>query len=109
MGSAHGRAVCELSPAERDIVFNGPAEKRHILYKAKKGENFAELDFTYYNAVRTVENSLAKAKDEKGLRRVAKYLTEGPCPDCGGTRLSGCRARAACARHKPGTGDGNDA
>ena len=78
----------ELSPAERDIVFNGPAEKRHILYKAKKGENFAELDFTYYNAVRTVENSLAKAKDEKGLRRVAKFLTEGPCPDCGGTRLS---------------------
>ena len=69
-------------------MFNGPAEKRHILYKAKKGENFAELDFTYYNAVRTVENSLAKAKDEKGLRRVAKYLTEGPCPDCGGTRLS---------------------
>ena len=78
----------ELSPAERDIVFNGPAEKRHILYKAKKGENFAELDFTYYNAVRTVENSLAKAKDEKGLRRVAKFLTEGPCPDCGGARLS---------------------
>lgn len=78
----------ELTPAERDIVFNGPAEKRHILYKAKKGDNFAELDFTYYNAVRTVENALAKAKDEKGLRRVAKYLTEGPCPDCGGTRLS---------------------
>ena len=78
----------ELTPAERDIVFNGPAEKKHILYKAKKGDNFAELDFTYYNAVRTVENALAKAKDEKGLRRVAKYLTEGPCPDCGGTRLS---------------------
>lgn len=78
----------ELTDAERDIVFNGPAEKKHILYKAKKGENFAELDFTYYNAVRTVENSLAKAKDEKGLRRVAKYLTEGPCPDCAGTRLS---------------------
>ncbi len=78
----------ELTPAERDIVFNGPAEKKHILYKAKKGDTFAEMDFTYYNAVRTVENSLAKAKDEKGLRRVAKYLTEGPCPDCGGTRLS---------------------
>lgn len=88
MGVRTDVPFCELSPAERDIVFNGPAEKRHILYKAKKGENFAELDFTYYNAVRTVENSLAKAKDEKGLRRVAKYLTEGPCPDCGGTRLS---------------------
>lgn len=78
----------ELTPEERAIVFDGPAEKRHILYKAKKGDNFAELDFTYFNAVRTVENSLAKAKDEKGLKRVAKFLVEGPCPDCGGTRLS---------------------
>ena len=88
MGVRTNVPFCELTAAERDIVFNGPAEKKHILYKAKKGENFAELDFTYYNAVRTVENSLAKAKDEKGLRRVAKYLTEGPCPDCSGTRLS---------------------
>ena len=79
---------CELTPEERDIVFHGPAEKKHILYKAKKGDNFAELDFTYYNAVYTVENALAKAKDEKGLARVAKFLTEGPCPDCCGTRLS---------------------
>ena len=78
----------QLTPEERDIVFHGPAEKRHILYKAKKGDNFAELDFTYYNAVYTVENALAKAKDEKGLARVARFLTEGPCPDCEGTRLS---------------------
>ena len=78
----------ELTPEERDIVFHGPAEKRHILYKAKKGDNFAELDFTYYNAVYTVENALVKAKDEKGLARVARFLTEGPCPDCEGTRLS---------------------
>ena len=78
----------QLTPEERDIVFHGPAEKRHILYKAKKSDNFAELDFTYYNAVYTVENALAKAKDEKGLARVARFLTEGPCPDCEGTRLS---------------------
>ena len=78
----------QLTPGERDIVFHGPAEKKHILYKAKKGDNFAELDFTYYNAVYTVENALAKAKDEKGLARVARFLTEGPCPDCEGTRLS---------------------
>ena len=78
----------QLTPEERDIVFHGPAEKRHILYKAKKGDNFAELDFTYYNAVYTVENALAKAKDEKGLARVSRFLTEGPCPDCEGTRLS---------------------
>ena len=78
----------QLTPEERDIVFHGPAEKKHILYKAKKGDNFAELDFTYYNAVYTVENALAKAKDEKSLARVARFLTEGPCPDCEGTRLS---------------------
>ena len=78
----------QLTPEERNIVFHGPAEKRHILYKAKKGDNFAELDFTYYNAVYTVENALAKAKDEKSLARVARFLTEGPCPDCEGTRLS---------------------
>ena len=78
----------ELTPAECEMVFDGPAEKRHILYKSKKTDDFAELDFTYYNAVRTVENALAKAKDEKGLKRVEKYLVESPCPDCGGTRLS---------------------
>ena len=78
----------ELTPAEREMVFDGPAEKRHILYKSKKTDDFAELDFTYYSAVRTVENALAKAKDEKGLKRVEKYLVESPCPDCGGTRLS---------------------
>ncbi|WP_333643905.1 excinuclease ABC subunit UvrA [Parolsenella catena] len=93
MGVRTNVPFCELTDAERDIVFNGPAEKRHILYKAKKGDNFAELDFTYFNAVRTVENALEKAKDEKGFARVAKYLREGPCPDCGGTRLS-ARARA---------------
>lgn len=63
------------------------------LYKPKKGDDFAELDFTYFNAVYTVENALAKAKDEKGLKRVARFLEEKTCPDCGGTRLS----EAACA------------
>ena len=77
-----------LTPKERDIVFNGPAVKKHILYKPKKGDDFAELDFTYFNAVYTVENALAKAKDEKGLKRVARFLEEKTCPDCGGTRLS---------------------
>ena len=78
----------QLTDKERDIVFNGPAVKKHILYKPKKGDDFAELDFTYYNAVYTVENALAKAKDEKGLKRVARFLKERPCGDCGGTRLS---------------------
>ena len=88
MGVRTDVPFCELTPEERRIVFDGPAEKRHILYKSKKGDDFAELDFTYYNAVRTVENSLAKAKDEKGLKRVEKYLVESQCPECAGTRLS---------------------
>ena len=78
----------QLTAEERDIVFNGPAVKKHILYHPKSGDDFAELDFTYYNAVYTVENALAKAKDEKGLARVAKFLHEGTCRDCAGTRLS---------------------
>lgn len=83
----------ELTEQEREIVFHGPAEKKHILYKAKKGDNFAELDFTYYNAVYTVENALSKVHDEKGLKRVAKFLTETTCPDCEGTRFS-CSVRS---------------
>ena len=88
MGVRTNVPFSELTPEERDIVFNGPAVKKHILYKPKKGDDFAELDFTYFNAVYTVENALAKAKDEKGLKRVARFLKEGPCTDCGGTRLS---------------------
>ena len=79
-----------LTEGEKDIVFHGPAEKKHILYRSKKsGSNdFAELDFTYFNAVYTVENALAKVKDEKGMKRVEKFLKEDICPDCHGTRLS---------------------
>ena len=62
-----------------------PAEKRHILYKAKNSNQAGELDFTYYNAVYTVENALAKVKDDKGMKRVEKFLKQDVCPDCGGT------------------------
>ena len=78
----------ELTPAERAIVFDGPAEKRHILYKAKNSNQAGELDFTYYNAVYTVENALAKVTDEKDMKRVEKFLRQDVCPACGGTRLS---------------------
>lgn len=78
----------ELTEKERDIVFNGPAEKKHIFYKPKNSNQAGELDFTYFNAVYTVENALAKVKDEKGMKRVEKFLKEEICPDCGGTRLS---------------------
>ena len=78
----------DLTEEEKEIVYHGPAEKRHIFYKAKNSNDAAELDFTYYNAVYTVENALAKVKDEKGMKRVEKFLREDICPDCGGTRLS---------------------
>ena len=92
------RAMCvrtdvpfrDLTDKEKEIVYHGPAEKKHILYHPKKSDSndFAELDFTYFNAVYTVENALAKVKDEKGMKRVEKFLREDLCPECHGTRLS---------------------
>ena len=78
----------DLTDAEKEIVYHGPAEKKHIFYKAKNTNQAGELDFTYYNAVYTVENALAKVKDEKGMKRVEKFLKQEICPDCHGTRLS---------------------
>ena len=78
----------ELTAEEKEIVYHGPAEKKHIFYHAKGSNQAGELDFTYYNAVYTVENALAKVRDEKGMRRVEKFLKEDVCPDCRGTRLS---------------------
>lgn len=78
----------DLTPEEKEIVYHGPAEKKHIFYKAKSSNQAGELDFTYYNAVYTVQNALAKVKDEKGMKRVEKFLKQETCPDCGGSRLS---------------------
>ncbi len=78
----------DLTPEEKEIVYHGPAEKKHIFYKAKNSNQAGELDFTYYNAVYTVQNALAKVKDEKGMKRVEKFLKQETCPDCGGSRLS---------------------
>ena len=88
MGVRTDVPFCELTDAEKDIVYNGPAVKKHIFYKPKNSNQGGELDFTYFNAVYTVENALAKVKDEKGMKRVEKFLKEDVCPDCGGTRLS---------------------
>ena len=79
---------CQLTEKERDIVFNGPAVKKHIVYQNKTNGAAGEMDFTYFNAVYTVENALSKVKDEKGMKRVEKFLKEEICPDCGGSRLS---------------------
>ena len=83
----------DLTQREKETVYHGPAEKKHIFYHAKGSNQAGELDFTYFNAVYTVENALAKVRDEKGMKRVEKFLKEGICPDCRGTRLSGA-ARA---------------
>ena len=78
----------DLTPEEKEIVYHGPAENRHIIYKNEKTNGFAEMDFTYYSAVYSVENALSKVKDEKGMKRVERFLKEDVCPACGGTRLS---------------------
>ena len=78
----------DLTEQEKDIVYHGPAEKKRIFYKAKNTNQAGELDFTYYNAVYTVENALSKVKDEKSMKRVEKFLKQDVCPDCHGTRLS---------------------
>ena len=78
----------DLTEQEKDIVYHGPAEKKHIFYHNKNTGQAGDLDFTYFNAVYTVENALSKVKDEKGMKRVEKFLKEDICPDCHGTRLS---------------------
>ncbi len=83
----------ELTDKERDIVFHGPAVKKNIIYQNKTSGAAGDMDFTYFNATYTVENALSKVKDEKGMKRVEKFLKQDICPHCGGTRLSGA-ARA---------------
>ncbi len=78
----------DLTEKEREIVFHGPAEKRHLLYYNEKSGNAGEMDFTYYSATYTVENALSKVKDEKGMKRVERFLKTAVCPCCNGTRLS---------------------
>ena len=78
----------ELTPEERGMVFHGPAKKVHLLYQNSKTGAAGEMDFTYFNAVYTVENALAKVTDEKGMKRVERFLKQGPCPACGGSRLN---------------------
>lgn len=83
----------DLTEKERDIVFHGPAIKHHVIYQNQTNGAAGEMDFTYFNAIYTVENALSKVKDERGMKRVEKFLRLSTCPDCGGTRLSE-RARA---------------
>ncbi|MDE7293919.1 MAG: excinuclease ABC subunit UvrA [Oscillospiraceae bacterium] len=88
MGVRTDVPFCDLTEKERDIVFHGPAVKKNIIYQNKTSGAAGDMDFTYFNATYTVENALSKVKDEKGMKRVEKFLRQGVCPDCGGTRLS---------------------
>ena len=88
MGVRTDVPFCQLTAEERDIVFHGPAVKKNIIYQNKTSGAAGDMDFTYFNATYTVENALSKVKDEKGMKRVEKFLKQGICPDCGGTRLS---------------------
>ena len=88
MGVRTDVPFCELTDAEKEIVYDGPVVKKHIFYRGKKLDQATELDFTYYSAIHTVENALSKVKDEKGMKRVEKFLKQDICPDCGGSRLS---------------------
>ncbi len=83
----------DLTEKEKDIVFHGPAVKKNIIYQNKTSGAMGDMDFTYFNATYTVENALSKVKDEKGMKRVEKFLRQSVCPECGGTRLS-VRARS---------------
>ena len=78
----------DLTPEEKEIVYHGPAEKKHIFYLNPKTGQTAEMDFTYYSAVYSVQNALAKVKDDSGMKRLEKFLKEDVCHDCRGTRLS---------------------
>ena len=80
----------DLSNEEKEIVYDGPMVKKHIFYRPKKADTATagEMDFTYYSATATVLNALNKVKDEKGMKRVEKFLKEEICPECHGTRLS---------------------
>ena len=84
----------DLTQKERDLVFRGPAVKHHMIYQNRTSGAAGEMDFTYFNAVYTVENALSKVKDEKGMKRVEKFLKEDVCPDCGSPMP---RVRRACA------------
>lgn len=78
----------DLTPEEKEIIYHGELKKHHIHYVNPNTLEPAEMDFNYYSAVNSVKNSLAKVKDEKGMKRLEKYLEEDVCPDCHGTRLS---------------------
>src|SRR5699024_10937426 len=76
----------DLEDWEREVVLDGPEEKKHITVTTKKGIH--DLDFTFHNARLTVPEELRRADTATRLARVRRFLAESTCPDCAGTRLS---------------------
>lgn len=99
----------DLSPREKETVYHGELKKHHVHYVNPRTLEPSEVDFNYYSAVNSVKNSLAKVKDEKGMKRLEKYLKEGVCPDCHGTRLSEAARAPRLRGNRSGPGNGNDA
>ena len=77
----------DLTDEERDIVYNGPEVTKLVAIESATGKVF-DLNCTYRNARRAVEEALNNANTEKGIQRVERYLTVRPCEECGGTRLN---------------------
>ena len=89
----------DLTDEERDIVYNGPEVTKLVAIESSTGKVF-DLNCTYRNARRAVEEALNNANTEKGIQRVERYLTVRPCEECGGTRLNArARSTVLCGRN----------
>lgn len=76
----------DLTDKEKDIIFYGPEEEKHIVYNTS--EKSFDLNFKYRNAVEAVRTALNKTKSEKGLNRINKFLSTHVCSECHGSRLN---------------------
>ncbi|MBL3530609.1 excinuclease ABC subunit UvrA [Companilactobacillus zhachilii] len=77
----------DLTDKEKDIVINGPEQKKEILVPTKTGRSF-RLNALYENAVTAVKNSLKSTKNENTLTRLERFYSEKVCPDCHGSRFN---------------------
>ena len=91
----------ELTTEEKKIIYEGEAVQRRVMIPSKNGKLF-ELNCTYRNAHRAIEEALHRAQSEKGVERIHKYLSVHTCPDCNGTRLNAkVRSSTLCGKTLP--------
>lgn len=77
----------ELTEEEKEIIYHGEPVKRYIAIPSKNGKLF-DLNCEYRNAINSVKESLNKAKSEKGLSRINKFLKIKTCDECNGSRIN---------------------